>query len=130
MGKFDHSKVEGFLAIHVYMEMKRRSNIQSYWEKKGSIFHCPIISNIMSRDQFHALRRCLHITNPALYKHIRKGEPLYDKLRQVWWMVDDIREACMREWSLGKFLTIDEMMVLYKGSYCNIRQYMPKKLEK
>jgi hypothetical protein len=36
----------------------------------------------------------------------------------------------MREWSLGKFLTIDEMMVRYKGSYCPIRQYMPKKPEK
>jgi hypothetical protein len=65
-----------------------------------------------------------------VYEHIRKGEPLYDKLRQVWWMVNDIREVCMREWSLGKFLTIDEMMVRYKGSYCDIRQYMPKKLEK
>jgi hypothetical protein len=36
----------------------------------------------------------------------------------------------MREWSLGKFLTIDEMMVHYKGSYSPIRQYMPKKPEK
>jgi hypothetical protein len=36
----------------------------------------------------------------------------------------------MREWSLGKFITIDEMMVRYKGSYCPIRQYMPKKPEK
>jgi hypothetical protein len=36
----------------------------------------------------------------------------------------------MREWSLGKFLTINEMMVRYKGSYCPIRQYMPKKSEK
>ena len=36
----------------------------------------------------------------------------------------------MREWFLGKFFTIDEMMVRYKGSYCPIRQYMPKKMEK
>jgi hypothetical protein len=36
----------------------------------------------------------------------------------------------MKEWSLGKFVTIDEMMVRYKGSYCPIRQYMPKKPEK
>ena len=44
--------------------------------------------------------------------------------------MNEIYNACMREWSLGKFLTIDEMMVRYKGSYCPIRQYMPKKLEK
>jgi hypothetical protein len=30
----------------------------------------------------------------------------------------------------GEFLTIDEMMVRYKGSYCPIWQYMPKKPEK
>jgi hypothetical protein len=29
-----------------------------------------------------------------------------------------------------QILTIDEMMVRYKGSYCPIRQYMPKKPEK
>jgi hypothetical protein len=44
--------------------------------------------------------------------------------------VDEIRNACMREWSLGKFLTINEMMVRYKGSYCPIHQYMLKKPEK
>jgi hypothetical protein len=48
----------------------------------------------------------------------------------VRWLVDAIHHACSREWSLGKFVTIDEMMVCYKGSYCPIRQYMPKKLEK
>jgi hypothetical protein len=73
------------------------------------------------------LRRCLHITNPATYEHIQKGEPQYDKLRQVRWLVNEIRNACMREWSLEKFLTIDEMMVRYKGSYSSIWQYMPKK---
>ena len=36
----------------------------------------------------------------------------------------------MIEWSLGKFVTIDEMMVQYKGSYCPIQQYMPKKPKK
>jgi hypothetical protein len=36
----------------------------------------------------------------------------------------------MKEWSLGKFVTIDEMMVRYKGTYCPLRQYMPKKPKK
>jgi hypothetical protein len=48
----------------------------------------------------------------------------------VRWFVDEIRNAYMREWSLGKFLTIDEMMVRYKGSFYPICQYMPKKPEK
>jgi hypothetical protein len=123
-------ELKAFLAIHMYMGMKQQSNVQSYWAKEGSIFHYHTISNIMSRDRFRALRRCLHITDPSLYKHIHKGDPGYDKLRQVRWLVDKIRNACMKEWQLGKFLTIDEMMVRYKGIYCPIRQYMPKKPEK
>jgi hypothetical protein len=66
------------------------------------------------------LCRCLHITNPTTYEHIQKEEPGYEKLYQVRWFVDFIRDACMREWSLGKFVTIDEMMVRYKGTYCPI----------
>jgi hypothetical protein len=122
--------LKAFLAIHMYMGMKRQPNYKSYWEKEGSFFHCPIISNIMTRECFIQLRRCLHITNPDTYEHIPKRDPLYDKLRQVRWLVEEIRNACMKEWSLGKFLTIDEMMVRYKGSYSPIRQYMPKKPEK
>jgi hypothetical protein len=33
-------------------------------------------------------------------------------------------------WYLGKFITIDEMMIRYKGTYSPIRQYMPKKPQK
>jgi hypothetical protein len=112
------AEIKAFLAIHLYMDMKRQPNVKSYWSNlEGSFFHCGTISNIMTRDRFMELKRCLHITNPTTYEHIQKGDPSYDKLRQVRWFVDFIRDACMREWSLGKFVTIDEMMVKYKGSY-------------
>jgi hypothetical protein len=75
------AELKAFLAIHMYMGMKRQPNIKTYWEKVGSLFHCPIISSIMSRDRFIRLRRCLHITNPATYEHIEKGDARYDKLR-------------------------------------------------
>jgi hypothetical protein len=127
---FTIPELRAFLAIYMYMGMKRQPNYKSYWEKAGTLFHCPIIANIMTRARFIELRRCLHITNPSTYEHIPKGNPGYDKVRQVRWLVDEIRSACMREWSLGKFFTIDEMMVRYKGSYSPIRQYMPKKPEK
>jgi hypothetical protein len=122
--------LKAFLAIHMYMGMKKQTNHKFYWEKAGTFFHCPIISKIMSRECFIQLRRCLHITNPGIYEHIPKSDPSYDKLRQVRWLVDEIHNACMKEWSLEKFLTIGKMMVCYKGSYSPIRQYMPKKPEK
>jgi hypothetical protein len=82
--KWENLTVAGFkafLAIQMYMGMKKQLNYKTYWEKEGSIFHCPIISNIMTRERFMELRRCLQITNPATYEHIQKGDPEYDKVK-------------------------------------------------
>jgi hypothetical protein len=123
------AEFKAWLAIWLYMGMKRHPNMKSYWMKEGSIFHCPIISKTMSRDRFKALTRCFHITNPATYVR-EKGLPGYDKLGQTRWLVDSIRESCKRVWQLGKMCTIDEMMIRYKGTYCPLRQYMPQKPQK
>jgi hypothetical protein len=105
-------------------------NAKVYWHREGLVFHCPIISNIMTHERFCEIRKCLHIINPTKYVHIQKGQPGYDKMLQTRWLVDERRKACMREWSLEKYLIIDEMMVHYKGSYCLACQYMPNKHEK
>jgi hypothetical protein len=39
-------------------------------------------------------------------------------------------ERCNSQWNVDQFITIDEMMVRYKGSYCPACQYMPKKPQK
>ena len=78
--------LKGFLAIHMYMEMRRKPNIKSYWEREDSFFHCPTISNIMTRDRFKELVKYLHITNPDTCVHIARGDPGYDKIRQVRWL--------------------------------------------
>jgi hypothetical protein len=76
-----------------------------------------------------ALNKCLHITNLAEYVR-EEGLPGYDKLGQVRWLVNAIRDSCKRVWKLGKFCTIDEMMIRYKGTYCPLRQCMPHKPQK
>ena len=62
---------------------------------------------------------------------LKKRHPIYDKMRQVKWLMDEIREVCMREWIFGEFLMVDERMVHYKGIYCLGHQYnMPNKPQK
>jgi hypothetical protein len=80
----------------------------------------------MTRKRYIALTRCLHITNPTNYVTDRNLEG-YNKMGQVRGMVDVVRGRFKVVWNLGKFLTIDEMMIRYKGTYCPVRQYMPKK---
>jgi hypothetical protein len=89
--------LKAFLAIHMYMGMKKQPNIETYWEREGSIFHCPIESNIMTREQFKDLWRCFHITDRTTYEHIQKDNRDYDKLQQVQWFVNEIHDAYMRE---------------------------------
>ena len=96
-------ELRAFIAIYLYTGLKKQPNIKTYWEKSSSIFHYSIISNIMTRGQFFQLRRCLHITNPASYEGNEREDPRYDKMRQVRWLVNEIREVCMREWVLGGF---------------------------
>lgn len=55
----------------------------------------------------------------------------FGKMYQTRWLIDAIRRACKGDhWKLAKYITIDEMMVKYKGSYCWLRQYTSKKLVK
>jgi hypothetical protein len=127
--EFTVPEFKAYVAIWLYMGMRRQSNIKSYWMKEGSIFHCPSVSNVMTHKRFMALNKCLHITNPVEYVR-EKGLPGYNKLGQVWWLVNVIRDSCKLVWKLRKFCTIDEMMIRYKGTYCPLRQDMPQKPQK
>jgi hypothetical protein len=121
--------LKAFMALALYMGLKKQPNYKIYW-MRNILFHCLVISNICTRARFMDLRRCLHITNPAVYENIGRGEPGYDKIRQTRWLVDAIRERCKVAWNLGKNLIIDEMMIRYKGTYSPIRQYLPNKPQK
>jgi hypothetical protein len=126
---FTVPELKAFMAIWLYMGMKRQPHIESYWHRRGSIYHCSTISKIMTRTRFKALTRCLHITNPTNY--VRERDlPGYDKLGQIRWLIEIMQENCKKLWKLGEFCTIDEMMIRYKGSYCPLRQYMPQKPQK
>ena len=107
--------LKAFLAIHNYMGLRRQPNINMYWEKEGFIFYCPLISDIMTIDRFKQLKHCMHLSNVENFAHIRRDDPKYNKTRQVRWLVNDIKHACEHKWRLEKHVTIDEMMVRYKG---------------
>jgi hypothetical protein len=56
-----------------------------------------------------------------------RSSPTYDKLHKVRWMIDEVRSRFRAMWSPNQQMTVDEGMIMYKGKYCPIRQYMPKK---
>ena len=54
----------------------------------------------------------------------------YDKMGQVHWLVDEMRDKFRSHYNIYKFLIIDELMIGYKRKYCPAYQYMPKKFQK
>ena len=84
------TSLKAFLAMTMYMSMKKQPNLKICWEKQGSFFHCSIISNILTWTRIWALWWCLHIT----YEHIQRGDFLFDKCCQTWWLINSIRFAC------------------------------------
>ena len=68
------AKFKVFLAITLYMGMRKQPNVKSYWMKSPSIFHCSVISNVLSRDRFMVLTKCFHLANHDTYVRDRDYE--------------------------------------------------------
>ena len=66
------------------------------------------------------LRRCLHIINRIEYENINKNDPRYDKVHQIKWLLNAICNRCKEVWNLGRILTIDEMIICYKGGHITL----------
>ena len=109
------ASLRAFMALALYMGLKCQPNYKTYWSN-NTLFYCPMVANIFTRERFMALWRLLHVTNAETYVHIQCGDAMYDKLCQTRWLVDAICERCQAVWNLEKFITIDEMMIRYKGS--------------
>jgi hypothetical protein len=77
--RFMVAGLKAFIATSIFMGLKRQPNKKTYWQRKGSFFHCTIISFIFSRDRFQAITKCLHIINSNSYV-TNKEEPGYDKM--------------------------------------------------
>jgi hypothetical protein len=115
-----------YLSIFMYMGIKKLPSIRNYWARSDPLLQCPIISKIMTRERFEQITRCLHVANAPSTSTDPKS-PTYDKLHKLRWMIDEIRTRFQAMWSPNQQLTVDETMVMYKGMYCPVRQYMPKK---
>ena len=117
---------EGYLSIRMFMSLKKLPNLRLYWSRDQVLYHCGIVSSMMSRDRFESITRCLHLT-PESSREGDKSDPSYDKIWKVRWLANEVRDACATLWNANVALTVDETMIRYKGKYCPIRQYMPKK---
>jgi hypothetical protein len=115
-----------YIAICLFMGLKKLPSRRLYWSKDEALFQCPLISHLMTRNRYELITRCLHVANAPADVQDRSSSK-YDKLHKLRWMIDEVRNRYQAMWSPNQQMTVDEGMIMYKGKYCAVRQYMPKK---
>lgn len=120
-----YEEFRAFLSITIYMGLKKLPHVRCYWMKDVPLFFCPVISQIISRERFESITRCLHVAYQEEGEAVRSEAP--DKIRKVRWLNDTIKKRCEAMWNLNQQLTVDETMIRYKGGYSPIRQFMLQK---
>lgn len=113
------AELRAYLSMSLYMGIKKIPNCRLYWSTTEDFFHCIVISQILKRERFKAITRCLHVALAPLDVQDRKS-PTYDKLHKVRWLVDDVCDRFKSMWLPNQQLIVDESMVMYKGKYAPI----------
>lgn len=80
-----------YLSINLYLGIKRLPNKRLYWTTEELMFHYQVISQVMTRNRFELITRCLHVAFAPLNVQNRKS-PTYNKLHKLRWLVDEVCE--------------------------------------
>jgi hypothetical protein len=56
------SEFRAYISICLFMGVKKLPSTRSYWTN-NSLLHCPIISQLMIRNRFEQITRCLHVVH-------------------------------------------------------------------
>lgn len=119
------NELKAWFGITVFMGLKRLLQIRDYWQG-AQFFGCNLIKNSMSRVRFEDINRCIHLVNNVEIVTDRQ-DPRYDRVAKTRWLIKHFVTTSEELYNPDKHLCIDEIMVAYKGKYCQIRQYMRAK---
>ena len=106
----DREEMLTFLAMLVLMGIIHKRRISMYWTKDGMV-STPVFSQLMRRDRFLLTLRFLHFADNRNYNPAHPDRNQLYKIRQV---SDMIRRRCSEAFYLGKKLSVDENLVLFK----------------
>jgi len=120
------NEFRAFIAVNLLMGIKRLPNHRSYWNRRNEFLYCPSISTIMTYRRYEDITRCLHVADDSV-PVVAGDDAEFDRLRKMRWLVTELQSRFKSTWNLHQEVTVDETMVPYKGKYCPVRQYMPRK---
>ena len=104
------------------MGIVHKPNINSYWSR-DELYNAPIFSKVVPRDHFKVILRFLHFNDNATYNPEDADRDCLHKVRPL---LDLICKQCQKVYGPERFLSVDELPVLFKGRV-HFRQYIKTK---
>lgn len=81
-----------------------------------------VLTAVMSQKRFHLLMRSLRFDDATT----RQKRAKYDNLAPIRKIVEEFVKRCSNNYSVGEYVTIDEMLESFRGK-CRLRQYIANK---
>ena len=107
-----------FIAITMLMARNKHLKIEEHWST-DLLLLSPVFGNLMSRNRFCTILRCLHFTNPMQQNQ-------NSILKKIELVTNDARDKYKTLLTPYRNLCSDESIVPFKGTL-SIKQYLPKK---
>ena len=119
----DEEELKAFIGFTILMGINRLPSIYDYWSMNPALHYFPIASRI-SRQRFFEIKRYLHFVDNATI--VRRGEEGYSRLQKIQPIIDEVRQACIKNYNPHQDNAIDEAMIKFKGR-SSLKQFMRDK---
>ena len=110
------------MGILILMGILHKPRMALHWST-DKLLATPIFSQVMRRDRLFLLLRFLHFADNRNYN---QNDPGHDKLFKVREVMNMIKRRCSEVLYPGKYLSMDESLVLFKGRL-SFKQYIKSK---
>lgn len=116
------TEMQAFLGLLLLTGYKKQNHTHflELWTNDGT--GCEIFRACMSYNRFPFLLSVIRFDD----KTTRPERKQTDKLAAIRWILDEFTKNCKNNYSVGEFMTIDEMLIAFRGR-CSFVQYIPNK---
>ncbi|XP_050314861.1 piggyBac transposable element-derived protein 4-like [Anthonomus grandis grandis] len=116
------SEIKAFIGLLYMAEFHRNSrlNTADLWAIDNSGIE--LLRITMSRNRFHFPMQNVRFDE----KETRNERKICDKLAPIRDLFKMFVEKCQQNYSVGEYVTVDEMLLPFRGK-CSFRQYIPSK---
>lgn len=118
----DFTEMNAFLGLLYMAGVKKAQHLNTaeLWSTDGTAPE--YFAATMPKFRFHTLVRAIRFDD----KETRTERAKQDNLAPIRYIVDFFTEKCVQHYSVGAYITIDEMLEAFRGK-CKFRQYIANK---